>query len=425
MGQRSSSLWNWFKSSGKDGKVNESERYSATIEMERQIGEQIYNALQGSVVEEVLRKMDISNNDTYLRSTMEGHSLKVERELLSDFYDLCYDVKNVLGFDEPVDFYITGDSAVNAFSVASEKEGEPHIVNINSALFGLMSDEELRFVVGHELGHLINKDTALKRLICFVFPPESKVPVTLQYKIRLHDQLAELVADRYGYLATKNLDACVTAFFKLASGLDLGKMHVSIDTLIRDNNRRLEYFKNDRGVSRASHPVNPIRVQALNLFDSASSKEELDRGMNELISILLKVGCSDLDEHMARFIASAGLLVANSDNSISKEELDEIIQSLAGLKIFPRKFLDEIASGDVVEIFNDSVGNIMQINPGMREGMLKYMIHIVLSDKVIAKEEVELIYDFGSHIGISDIEISAAIAEAIQQCYVPSLDAIC
>ena len=128
---------------------------------------------------------------------------------------------------------------------------------------------------------------------------------------------------------------------------------------------------------------------------------------------------------MARFIASAGLLVANSDNSISKEELDEIIQSLAGLKIFPRKFLDEIASGDVVEIFNDSVGNIMQINPGMREGMLKYMIHIVLSDKVIAKEEVELIYDFGSHIGISDIEISAAIAEAIQQCYVPSLDAIC
>lgn len=425
MGQRSSSLWNWFKGSGKDGKVNESERYAATIEMERQIGEQIYNALQGSVVEEVLRKMDISSNDTYLRSTMEGHSLKVEKELLSDFYDLCYDVKNVLGFDEPVDFYITGDSAVNAFSVASEKEGEPHIVNINSALFGLMSDEELRFVVGHELGHLINKDTALKRLICFVFPPESKVPVTLQYKIRLHDQLAELVADRYGYLATKNLDACVTAFFKLASGLDLGKMHVSIDTLIRDNNRRLEYFKNDRGISRASHPVNPIRVQALNLFDSASSKDELDRGMNELISILLKVGCSDLDEHMARFIASAGLLVANSDNSISKEELDEIIQSLAGLKIFPRKFLDEIASGDVVEIFNDSVGNIMQINPGMREGMLKYMIHIVLSDKVIAKEEVELIYDFGSHIGISDIEISAAIAEAIQQCYVPSLDAIC
>lgn len=424
MGQKINSLWNWFKGSDVD-KKNVEDRYSASIEMEKQIGEQIYNALQGSVVEEVLRKTKTSSSDAYWRSAMEGHSLKVEKDLLSDFYDLCHDVKNKLKFNEKVDFYITGDSSVNAFSVAAENEGEPHIVNINSALFGLMSNDELRFVIGHELGHLINKDTALARLIQFVFPPNAEVPVTLQYKIRLHEQLAELVADRYGYLATENLDVCVTAFFKLASGLDLAKMNVSIEALIADNNRRLNYFLNDKGVSRASHPVNPIRVQALNLFATASSKAELDKGMDELISILLKVGSSELDEHTARFIASAGLIVANSDDEVRKEEVEQIIQSLAGLKIFPRKYLEEISEGDVVKTFNDSVEKILEINPGMREGMLKYMIHIVLSDKVIAKEEVEMIYQFGNGVGLSDIEIATAIAEAIQQCYVPSLDAIC
>ena len=424
MNQKSNSLWNWFKGSKKES-VSDGNRYSASIEMEKQIGEQIYNALQGSVVEEVLRKTKTSNNDAYWRSTMEGHSLKVEKELLNDFYELCHDVKEKLNFNENVDFYITGDSSVNAFSVAAENEGEPHIVNINSALFGLMSNEELRFVIGHELGHLINKDTALARLIQFVFPPNAEVPVTLQYKIRLHEQLAELVADRYGYMATENLDVCVTAFFKLASGLDLGKMNVSIEALIADNNRRLEYFLKDKGVSRASHPVNPIRVQALNLFATTSSKAELDKGMDELISILLKVGSSELDEHTARFIASAGLIVANSDDEVRKEEVEQIIQSLAGLKIFPRKYLEEISEGDVVKTFNDSVEKILEINPGMREGMLKYMIHIVLSDKVIAKEEVEMIYQFGNGVGLSDIEIATAIAEAIQQCYVPSLDAIC
>lgn len=424
MEQKSNSLWNWFKSSKNDGS-NKDNRYSASIEMEKQIGEQIYNALQGSVVEEVLRKTKTSNNDAYWRSTMEGHSLKVEKELLNDFYELCQDVKKKLNFNEDVDFYITGDSSVNAFSVAAENEGEPHIVNINSALFGLMSNEELRFVIGHELGHLINKDTALTRLIHFVFPPNAEVPVTLQYKIRLHEQLAELVADRYGYMATENLDVCVTAFFKLASGLDLGKMNVSIEALIADNNRRLDYFLKDKGISRASHPVNPIRVQALNLFATAKSKSDLDNGMDELISILLKVGSSELDEHTARFIASAGLIVANSDDEVCKDEVEQIIQSLAGLKIFPRKYLDEIAEGDVIETFNESVSKILEINPGMKEGMLKYMIHIVLSDKIIAKEEIELIYKFGNGIGLSDIEIATAIAEAIQQCYVPSLDAIC
>lgn len=424
MEKKSKTVWNWFKEAGNESK-NSDNRYSASIEMEKQIGEQIYNALQGSVVEEVLRKTKTSNSDAYWRSAMEGHSLKVEKELLSDFYELCHDVKRKLQYEEDVDFYITGDSSVNAFSVAAENEGEPHIVNINSALFGLMSKDEQRFVIGHELGHLINKDTALTRLIHFVFPPNAEVPVTLQYKIRLHEQLAELVADRYGYMATENLDVCVTAFFKLASGLDLGRMNVSIEALIADNNRRLNYFLNDRGVSRASHPVNPIRVQALNLFATAKSKQELDNGMEELISILLKVGCNELDEHTAKFIATAGLIVANSDGEVSKEEVEQIIQSLAGLKIFPRKFLDEIAGGDVIATFNESVGNILEINPGMRDGMLKYMIHIVLSDKIIAKEEVDMIYKFGNSIGLSDIEIATAIAEAIQQCYVPGLDAIC
>lgn len=420
---KKNSLTNWFCKN--NDKNEETERYSAAIELEKQIGKQIYNALQGSVVEEVLRKTKVSGTDAYWRSNMEGHSLKVEKDLLCDFYNLCHDVKKKLKFEDKVDFYITGDSSVNAFSVAAETEGEPHIVNINSALFNLMTTDEMRFVIGHELGHLINKDTKLKRLILFVFPPESNVPVMLQHKIRLHDQLAELVADRYGYLATENLDACVTAFFKLASGLDLAKMNVSIDALIADNNRRLDYFLNDKGISRAAHPVNPIRIQALNLFAKADSKEVLDSGMDELTSILLKVGDNELDEHMATFIASAGLIVANADGDVNKDEIEQIIQSLAGIKIFPRKFLETIADGDVASIFNESVSKILEINPGMRDSLLKYMIRIVLSDKNITEEEIELIYTFGSNIGLSEMEIATAIAEDIQQSYVPGMDAIC
>ena len=401
------------------------EHLNPQIELEQALNKQIYDALQGGVVEEVLRKTKISNNDAYWRSSMEGHSLKVQPELLPDFYALCQEVKNKLNFTENVDFYITGDATVNAFSLAAEDEGEPHIVNVNSALFDLMTEDELRFVIGHELGHLINKDTALARLIQFVFPTNSNIPVSLLYKIRLHEQLAELVADRYGFMATENMDVCVTAFFKMASGLDLTKMNVSIDALIADNNRRLDYFLNDKGVSRASHPVNPIRVQALNLFANAKSEEELKKGMDELISILLKVGDSELDEHLARFMASAGLIVASLDGEMHEDEYKEIIESLAAMKIFPKQFLDEIAEGNVVDIFNHSVEGILNVNPGMREGLLDYMIQIVMADKKIAPEEVKWLYDFGGNVGFSDIEVATAIAVAIQRSYIPGLDAIC
>ena len=396
-----------------------------SITLERELGQQIYNALEGDVVERILKTAKEQSSDEYWRSRMEGHCMKVEKDILPEFHALCQDVKQKLGFEEPVDFCVTGDSSLNAFSISSEEKGTPHIVNVNSAMFELMSSDELRFVIGHELGHIINKDSALKRLIFFVFPPDAtNPPITLQFKIRLHDQLAELVADRYGYLANGNLNACVTAFFKMASGLDLTKMNVSIDALLADNRKRLDYFLKE-GLSRYDHPVNPIRVQAINLFANAKDEAELEKGMDELIGILLKVGNGPLDTDLSYFIASAGLIVANADGKVSKEEVEHIIQNLSSLNIFPKAFLDNVFQMDVVKVFNQAVGNLLTKNPGMRDGLLAYMMGLVLSDKGISDDEVELVYDFGKNIGFSEKEVSVKFAEMIQRNYVPSLESIC
>lgn len=413
-----------FRPKKKQAEKNPAASLNPEIALEKQLAGQIHDALQGDVVREVLQQLNDSSSDVWWRSNMEGHSLKVVSELLPDMYALCTSVKEKLGVTDPVDFYITGDSTVNAFSLASEKEGEPHIVNINSGLVSLMSDDELRFVVGHELGHLINKDSALARLIGFVFPSGSNTPITLQYKIRLHGQLAELVADRYGYMASGNLEACVNAFFKMASGLDLQKMNVSMEALLKQNLKNLEYFLNDKGISRETHPVHPIRVQAINLFASSSSQEELERGMEQLISILLKVGNNEQDEYLARFIATAGLLIAGADDTVSKEETDSIVEQLSSLKIFPKKFLEKIRQEDVTEVFNDALTHLMGINPGYREGLLNYMISIVMSDKQIVREEIELLKHYGSKMGFSNIEIASLIASAIQQSFIPGLDSI-
>lgn len=400
-------------------------RFEPAIPLESELGKQIYNALQGSVVEQIIKTAQDDTADDYWRSRMEGHCMKVDKDLLPEFNALCEEVKQRLEVEEPVDFYVTGDSTLNAFSVAAEEEGKPHIVNINSALFDLMDEDELRFVIGHELGHLINKDSALKRLIYFVFPPDTQAPITLQYKIRLHDQLAELVADRYGFLACGKLNSCVTAFFKLASGLDLGKMNVSMDALLADNRKRLDYFLKDKGLSSYDHPVNPIRVQAIHLYATAKKEKELEEGMDELISILLKVGNSPMDEDLSVFFASAGLIVSDADGKITEKEVDQVIQTLAGLQIFPKRFLDAIAEANVPELFRQSVRNILSKDPGMRDILLTYMMSLVLSDKEIAKEEVEFIYSFGKEIGFSDKEISVKFAEMIQRNYVPSLESIC
>lgn len=395
------------------------------IQLEQALAGQIYHALEGDVVRFVLKNAQGGTDDDYWRSRMEGHCMKADKNLLGNFYTLCHEVQERLNFQEKVDYYVTGDSSINAFSIAAEDSEHPHIVNVNSELFNLMSEDELKFVIGHELGHLINQDTALRRLIHFVYPPEStQIPITLQYKIHLHDNLAELVADRYGYIACGNLEACVTAFFKMASGLDLEKMQVSIDDLLSDNSKHLDYFLKGGGMSHYDHPVNPIRVQAINLFACARNQIELDNGMEELIQILLKVGNNPLDEPMSVFVATAGIIAANVDGSVSKEEYEQIIGTLSGSNIFPKSFLESVLKEDVDALFEKSVSTILSINPGLKPSLLEYMIGIILSDREIGEKEVNFIYGIGKSLGLSVKEISVLFAGMVQRNFNPSLDAI-
>lgn len=396
------------------------------IELEQHLSQQIYAALHGELVEKILSQSSYNQGGESLRSAMEGHSFKVEKRLMGHLYDLLYGVKEKLGFKDPVDFYITGDSTVNAWTIAAAREGEPHIVNINSALVNLMSDDELRFVVGHELGHLMNKNTEMLRLIGFVFPRGTVPPLVLQYKIRLWEQLSELIADRFGYMAVESLPACLSAFFKMTSGLDINKIDMQVDAYLEENLKHLEYFINDKGLSRDTHPVNPIRVQSLNLFATCQSEEELENKMAGIISALFKISNDETDYFLGFFVATAGLIAINIDGEVTEKEIEAVLNNLSSFHIFPRDFLDNVCKQNVEEIFFSSIQEILKRDPGMREGMFNYIISLILSDSSFNQKELDFIFQIGREcFGFSEKEIADRMAVAIQKNFIPSYEAIC
>lgn len=396
------------------------------IELEQLLSTQIYEALHGDIVKSILSQSSVEQGGSYWKNVMEGHSFKVEKRLMSHLHDLFYDVKDKLGFTEDIDFYITGNASVNAFAVASSKKGMPHIINVNSGLIDLMTDDELRFVVGHEIGHLMNKDTELLNLISFIFPSNTTPPLILQYKIRLWQQLSELVADRYGYMAVPDLGVCVSAFFKLASGLDLSKIDMQMDVFIEENLKHLDYFKEGQGLSDGTHPVNPVRVQSLNLFASCATDDELHEKMEEVIQILLKLRSSDLDFYTGYFIATAGLMVASADEKVTEKEVEHILSNLSSYYVFPKEFLDSVCAQDVQKLFIESVQKILELNPGMRDCLYEYMIALVLADKMFNEKEIEFLFAVGENIfGYGKKEIADKMASAIHTNFVPSFEALC
>ena len=160
-------------------------RILITLPWGQELGQQIYNALQGKIVETLIKKANIIQNSNYYKNLLDGHSFKVGPETLANYWNIFQEVRQTTGFNEDIDFYITGDATINAFCIPSEKEGRSHILNINSGLVNIMSDDELRFVIGHEFGHLIDSSRKTKELISFIYPEGTVTPLALVNKIRV------------------------------------------------------------------------------------------------------------------------------------------------------------------------------------------------------------------------------------------------
>ncbi len=403
--------------------------------MEDFLRKQLYEAMQGETAEFVLKEAQVRKTENYWKYILEGHSFKVDERISKKLYTLFNSVKEELNFNEKLDFYISSDSNVNAFALSSFEENEPNIININSSLLNLMNDEELKFIIGHELGHLINKNAELNKLMNFVFPPSANTPCILQNKIRLWEQLSELIADRYGFLTCPNLPVCISAFFKMSSGMDAKTVDLDVQAFLAENEKRLEYFRKDNGLNIASHPINPIRVKAIELFSRSSrfgnegmgttllSDEELDNQMTDLIDVLLKVKNSELDYYLSYFIATAGLIASGVDQKVEENEIEVLLQSLSNFSMFPANFLNHIVENDKVsEIFGSSIKNILEINPAEKESMLLFIIEIIMADRNINSEEVKFIFETGTNLfGLTRKEVAQIFASKIQQSFVPSI----
>ena len=91
-------------------------RYSPSLVQEKKLAKQIYDSLEGDVISSVLDATGamVQRDDSLMRAGMEVTSIKVERAVMPRLYDVLYSVKDELGFDREVEFYITNSPQVNA-----------------------------------------------------------------------------------------------------------------------------------------------------------------------------------------------------------------------------------------------------------------------------------------------------------------------
>ena len=404
------------------------------IPLEIQIGQELYQQIQGKVLETILREAKVEKTENYFKNILQGHSFKVNEKLAPRLYDSFVDVMKKLDFQESTEFFITNNPELNAFAISRLEPDESHIININSGLIDKVDDDELKFIVGHEIGHLISNNANIAQLLDFVFVDQEETPLMMQHKIAVWDKLSELTADRFGYMACGRLDKVLSCFFKMASGLSVERLNFDPKAFSLENEEILKYFKETGSGNLLSHPINPIRIKAVELFEQSELYRNLlsgaeiiqdimlENAISELIQSLMVISNSPLNYHRTCFIASAGLIVAGIDKAIEPDEYNAIVDELSAFTVFPKQTLKEMIDENKIDLFfENSVNALLEINPGEKNMMLEYMINIIIADSTILDSELNFVFDFGVKLGFERKEIAQIFATSIQEKFMPNI----
>ncbi len=247
------------------------------------------DVLQGtSGLETVIRKCNEFGLDRLLRIQLMGSYLRASQDCFPQLYRAVQEGCEILDVPKRPTVYIQ-PGGLNAFTAGVEQP----ILVFNAGLIDSMTEEELRFVVGHELGH-IKSGHVLYYQIAMLLPVLAEVvgaatfgigsllSFPLEVALVRWQRMSELTADRAGLLACQDINAATTAMIKLA-GLPL-KFFDKVNTEdFLAQAREFEAFDSDKldwvakilsGLGQ-SHPWTVMRASELLRWVDSTSYEKL------------------------------------------------------------------------------------------------------------------------------------------------------
>lgn len=179
----------------------------------------VFKALSGLLPERSLRLLFLSD------------SVRVGDQQFAHLHDMLRDACYILDLPKVPAMYVTQDPQPNAMCIGLD---EPIIV-VTTGLVELLDEEEMRAVVGHEVGHALSGHSVYRTILLFLtnlalrvawIPLGNLAIMAIVTALREWFRKSELSADRAGLLVGQDLQASMRGLMKIAGGNHLHEMNV-------------------------------------------------------------------------------------------------------------------------------------------------------------------------------------------------------
>ncbi|MEV8323609.1 M48 family metallopeptidase [Kitasatospora sp. NPDC056731] len=181
--------------------------------------------------DDVLRKLAGLVSERSIRLMFLATAVKTSERQFPELNDMVRDAAYVLDLEQVPDLYVTQDPTVNAYCIGIDTP----IIVITSGLIELLDEEELRSVIGHEVGHAMSGHAVYRTMLMILTNIATRVAwvplgnlaiMAIVTALKEWFRKAELSSDRAGLLAGQDVQASMRALMKLAGGHNLAELNV-------------------------------------------------------------------------------------------------------------------------------------------------------------------------------------------------------
>jgi Zn-dependent protease with chaperone function len=166
-----------------------------------------------------------------LRMMFLASAVRVDDRQFANVHKIFLDAARILDIEKPPELYVTQDPLVNAWTLGLD---HPFVV-VSTGTLDLLDDEELRVVLGHELGHALSGH-ALYSSVLFTLMRITGVGTVIPLgqlglraiitALKEWYRKAELSCDRAGLLVSQDPAAVTRVHMKMAGGARVEDMNL-------------------------------------------------------------------------------------------------------------------------------------------------------------------------------------------------------
>ena len=407
------------------------------LDEERLLAASIEKRISAEAVESFLSILDRTSCEDLISEYFTGQCRVLSAEVGARYFRVCKAVQRQFNLQNlHIRYFVSGeepdDIDASSFYNIHYSRKQPHAIVFKKGLLDTFSEEELKFVAGHEIGHIVFSHARLRRIIELIFPTMTEMPCGLRNIYSRWKRLGELSADRMGLFAAGSLRPAIIALLKVQSADGCSNFDGSCDDI--DCLDGL-FAAASGGASDilSSYPSGPVRMTALRYFyesgtwqrlvagEAVAQEQSLQKKIRGLISTLEKKPANEKDHQETIFLMSAGYLLISCDGKVKKSEVDALINLLSeNFYMNPEKFhrltLNKAALRSVMA---RSAMFFAKQYPQRTRHLYKKLLVLIMKDRKIHTRERNLALRIAGYLDIPRSEAARLSLRAIQEWFLP------